>query len=55
VGEFVYRGESMVINNRQIGPVAQKFYDTITGIQYGELDDPFGWVETIDIEESVSA
>ena len=55
VGEFVYRGESMVINDRKIGPVAQKFYDTITGIQYGELDDPFGWVETIQIEQEVSA
>lgn len=55
VGEFVYRGESMVINDRKIGPVAQKFYDTLTGIQYGELDDPFGWVETIPVEQEVDA
>ena len=55
VGELVYRDETIVINDMKIGPVAQKFYDTITGIQYGELDDPYGWVETIDIEESVDA
>lgn len=55
VGEFVYRGESMVINDRNIGPVAQKFYDTITGIQYGELDDPFGWVETMQVPDTVDA
>ena len=27
-----------------IGPVAQKLYDTLTGIQYGRLEDPFGWI-----------
>lgn len=47
VGELVYRGDSYLINNAKIGPVAQKFYDTITGIQYGELDDTHGWVENI--------
>ncbi|MBR9977311.1 MAG: branched-chain amino acid aminotransferase [Bacteroidetes bacterium] len=47
VGEFVYRGESLVINERRIGPFAQRFYDTITGIQYGEIDDPYGWLEHI--------
>ena len=31
----------------RIGPVSQKLYDTITGIQYGEIEDPFGWVRTI--------
>ncbi len=55
VGEFVYRGESLVINDRKIGPLAQKFYDTLTGIQYGELDDPNGWIENIKIEEAVNA
>jgi branched-chain amino acid aminotransferase len=55
VGEFVYRGESMVVNDRNIGPLAQKFYDTVTGIQYGELEDSFGWIENISIEAEVSA
>ncbi len=55
VGEFVYDGESMVINDRKIGPLAQKFYDTITGIQYGELEDTFGWIENLAIEKTVSA
>ncbi|MFA6235139.1 MAG: aminotransferase class IV, partial [Bacteroidota bacterium] len=55
VGEFVYRGESMIVNNRNIGPLAQKFYDTITGIQYGEIDDLFGWIENINVEVEVPA
>lgn len=31
------------INNGEIGPVAQKLYDTLTGIQWGKLEDSFGW------------
>jgi branched-chain amino acid aminotransferase len=55
VGELVYRGTSHFINDMQIGPLAKKLYDTITGMQYGEIEDPFGWIETIDVPESVSA
>ncbi|MFA7331610.1 MAG: branched-chain amino acid aminotransferase [Candidatus Delongbacteria bacterium] len=44
VGEIQYNNETIQINGKQIGPMAQKLYDTITGIQYGELADPFGWV-----------
>jgi branched-chain amino acid aminotransferase len=47
VGELVYKGASHVINAGKIGPVAQRFYDTITGIQYGELDDSHGWIDHI--------
>lgn len=49
VGELVYRGESFLINDSKIGPVAQKFYDTITGLQYGEIEDTRGWIEHIAI------
>ena len=55
VGELVYRGESIIVNDNVIGPVAQKFYDTITGIQYGELDDPYGWIDHITVEDTVDA
>lgn len=33
----------MVINNNEIGPVAQKLYDTLTGIQWGKIEDTFDW------------
>jgi len=33
----------MVINNNEIGPVAQKLYDTLTSIQWGKAEDKFGW------------
>ena len=33
----------MDINGGDIGPLSQKLYDTITGIQLGLLPDEFGW------------
>ena len=47
VGEIHHKGKSAIVNEGRIGPVSQKLYDTITGIQYGEIEDPFGWVRTI--------
>ena len=35
--------QKMIINNGEIGPVAQKLYDTLTGIQWGKIEDKFGW------------
>ena len=35
--------QKMVINNGEIGEVAQKLYDTLTGIQWGKIEDKFGW------------
>ena len=35
--------EIMEINNGEIGPISQKLYDTITGIQWGKIKDEFGW------------
>ncbi|MBI5645416.1 MAG: branched-chain amino acid aminotransferase [Ignavibacteriae bacterium] len=54
VGELVYRGSSMVINGRNIGPIAQYFYDTITGIQYGEIEDALGWNVTVQLEHAMA-
>ena len=35
--------EKMIINNQEIGPIAQKLYDTLTGIQWGKIEDKFNW------------
>jgi branched-chain amino acid aminotransferase len=43
VGELAYRGEKMVIGGGQIGPLTQRLYDAIVGIQYGRTPDPHGW------------
>lgn len=43
VGKLRYQDEVMTIGGGKIGPISQKLYDTVTGIQLGTLDDPFGW------------
>jgi branched-chain amino acid aminotransferase len=43
VGELAYRGEKMVIGGGQIGPLTQRLYDAIVGVQYGRTPDPHNW------------
>jgi branched-chain amino acid aminotransferase len=47
VGKLNYRGKVHLINDGKVGPLAQKLYDHIVGIQYGKLKDPFGWMEKV--------
>ena len=47
IGELNHKGEAYVINNNQIGPMEQKLYDELTGIQWGTKPDPFGWVDVV--------
>lgn len=51
-----HNGRKIEIGSGTIGPFAKKMYDTITGIQYGEIDDSFGWTHSVKVkdEESVS-
>ena len=50
VGELGYKGERVTINGGKTGPLTQKLYDTIVGIQYGESNDPHGWTQPISPE-----
>ena len=43
VGELNYKGEIVTINDFKTGPLTQRLYDTLTGIQWGKLPDTFGW------------
>ena len=47
VGELVYEDRKAEINGGVIGPVTQKLYDTLTGIQWGKLPDKHGWIQTV--------
>ena len=44
IGEIIYEDKAYKINNFEIGQVTQKLYDTITGIQWGKTEDPYGWI-----------
>ena len=44
IGELAYGEKEYVIGGGKIGEVTQKLYDILTGIQWGKLEDNFGWV-----------
>ena len=44
VGELKWLDDIITVNHGQIGEVTQMLYDTLTGIQYGKLEDSFGWI-----------
>lgn len=47
VGTLSYKGEDYTIGSGAVGSLTRKLYDTLTGIQYGRIDDRFGWVRKI--------
>ncbi len=47
IGELEYDGVRIRLHDGAIGPLSQRVYDTLTGIQYGRLPDPLGWMEPI--------
>jgi branched-chain amino acid aminotransferase len=50
VGKIVDHGKEICLPSgmEQMGPISQKLYDTLTGIQSGKIDAPEGWIVTID-------
>ncbi|MBO5090398.1 MAG: branched-chain amino acid aminotransferase [Clostridia bacterium] len=47
IGELCYKGVKYTVNNGEIGEVTQMLYDTLTGIQWGKIEDKFGWIQEI--------
>lgn len=45
-----HEGELITIHKEKRGPLGQKLYDHIYGMQTGKVDDPFGWIEPVKIE-----
>lgn len=43
IGELCYKDKKYVINNSEIGEVTQMLYDTLTGIQWGKIEDSYNW------------
>ncbi len=48
IGELCYKGEKFTINNFEIGPVTKHLYDELTGIQWGRVEDRFGWIVPVE-------
>lgn len=49
VGKIVNHGEEICFPSgmTQMGPITQKLYDTLTGIQMGRIEAPEGWIYEI--------
>ena len=47
VGELYYKGETVTINDFKTGELTQKLYDTLTGIQWGNVKDTYGWTRIV--------
>ena len=50
VGKIVNHGEEICFPSgmEKMGPVIQKLYDTLTGIQMGRIEGPEGWLKVIE-------
>ena len=48
VKELVWEGRAATIGGGKIGPLTQKLYDTLTGIQWGRLPDTKGWIVPVE-------
>ncbi len=52
VGKIVDHGTEICFPSgmEKIGPVTQKLYDTLTGIQMGRIEAPEGWIHEIPVK-----
>ena len=48
IGEMGWEDQHVVVNGGKIGPLAQRLYDTLTGIQWGTMPDELGWTVKVD-------
>lgn len=47
IGELNWNGNKITLNEGKIGDLSQKLYDTITGIQFGKIEDFMGWTTEV--------
>ncbi len=48
VGGLTYEGKSVEVNDFKTGELTQRLYDTLTGMQFGKIDDTMGWIVKVD-------
>ena len=47
VGSLKWGDKIMKVNDGKIGKISQMLYDTLTGIQWGTVEDTYGWTQKI--------
>jgi branched-chain amino acid aminotransferase len=48
IGELYFKNQSYPLNNLKVGPVSERLFTTIKGIQTGHSADIFGWMKQIE-------
>ncbi|MFC0212969.1 branched-chain amino acid aminotransferase [Paenibacillus chartarius] len=48
VGSLYWQGEKLTIGDGSTGELTLRVYETMTGIQTGRIEDPFGWRVALD-------
>ena len=44
IGKLMYEDVEYEVNGGRIGETTQALYDTLTGIQWGKVEDTYGWI-----------
>ena len=44
IGELAMEDKKVTVSGGKIGPITQKLYDELTGIQWGRVADPHNWI-----------
>ncbi len=47
IGKLAFGEKEYTVGGGKIGEVTQKLYDILTGIQWGKVEDTFGWVYSL--------
>ncbi len=51
IGRIDYKGKSHVFHSEtEVGPVTKKLYETLMGIQFGDIEAPEGWIHLVEIK-----
>lgn len=53
VGLIHHKGKTITLDREKVGPFAKKMFDTITSIQYGQIEDTHGWIRPVQISSAV--
>jgi len=49
VGKFGFQDNEYIINEYEPGPVSRRLFKALTDIQYGRVEDPYGWTMKIEV------
>jgi branched-chain amino acid aminotransferase len=48
VSQLAWHEKVLTVGDGKVGPIAQRFYEALTDIQYGRAEDLFGWIVPVE-------